>query len=375
MADNQRWAPYVPVSVRHANAKREACKLTKKGNSLRPIHIRSKAIATSFWGIAWCNNLEIYADWANRMPRGRTYARNGAIVDLQIDAGTITALVSGSSLYKIKISIETIDAKRWQAIRDDCGRQISSLIDLMRGKLPNVVLTRLTDPNLGMFPSFKELKFKCSCPDYATLCKHIAATLYGVGHLLDSEPGLFFKMRGVNQAELVGDAIATQAAEDTLGFNLQSDLACEDLGAIFGIDLAKTSEERSAASRPPSVQSQQKLSKANKFKTKMLHETDLPNPSIGPEITKKRISKAKLLVDTADKKSNATKVASKVKKKVAPKRKQVEVPQQSKATEKNAKAKAMPGKNVSIPDIVVTRKKRAAVSDKYERASTKPAKR
>lgn len=242
MAFYGRWAPYVSVAQRRANAAREANKLAKKGQELRPIRITSRAIATSFWGRAWCDNLENYADWANRMPRGRTYARNGSILDLQIEPGKISALVSGSSLYKINISIDPLDKNKWKAIRTDCARQVSSLLDLMRGKLPDVVLTRLTDPRQGMFPSPKELKLKCSCPDYASMCKHLAATLYGVGHLLDTNPALFFKMREVDQAELVSDAIATQANDDAIGLNLQSDLDGEDLSAIFGIELASTQD-------------------------------------------------------------------------------------------------------------------------------------
>ena len=233
----QRWAPYVPVAQRRANASREASKFAKKGQQLRPIHIKTQAIATSFWGLAWCKNLENYADWANRLPRGRTYARDGSIIHLQVESGSIKALVSGSSLYKIDISIDALDAKRWTAIRRDCASEVSSLLDLMRGKLPSGVLARLTDPKQGMFPIPKELKLNCSCPDYATMCKHVAATLYGVGHLLDTEPALFFKMRGVNQSDLVSDAMTTQSTEDSIGLSQQSELAGEDLSALFGIDL------------------------------------------------------------------------------------------------------------------------------------------
>ena len=248
----QRWAPYVPVAQRRANASREASKFAKNGQPLRPIHIKTRAIATSFWGLAWCENLENYADWANRLPRGRTYARNGSIVHLQIESGSIRALVSGSSLYKIDISIDALDAKRWMAIRRDCASEVSSLLDLMRGKLPSGVLARLTDPKQGMFPSPKELKLNCSCPDYATMCKHVAATLYGVGHLLDTEPALFFKMRGVNQSDLVSDAMTTQSAEDSIGLRQQSELAGEDLSAIFGIDLATPQDTSSkVAQRQP----------------------------------------------------------------------------------------------------------------------------
>lgn len=244
-----RWAPYVPVATRRANAAREASKLAQKGKKLRPIWVQTRAIATTFWGVAWCNNLENYADWANRIPRGRTYVRNGSVVDLQIAPGEITSLVSGSSLYKIKISIDKLDAKRWKAIRADCAQQVSSLLDLMRGKLPDTVLKRLTDSNTGMFPSPKELKVQCSCPDYAVLCKHVAATLYGVGHLLDTEPELFFKMRGVDQTELAAEAMTAPATADAIGLNGQSDLAGEDLGAIFGIDLATSEEVPSTATK------------------------------------------------------------------------------------------------------------------------------
>lgn len=218
------WEPYVPVAIRREAATKEAQKRLKKGEVLRPISITSRKIAQTFWGIAWCENLESYADWANRMPRGRTYARNGSILDLQIESGSITSLVSGSSLYKIKISIDKIGNKEWKAIRTDCGQQISSLLDLMRGKMPPSVLERLTAPEKGMFPTPKEMKFKCSCPDYASVCKHVAATLYGVGYLLDAEPELFFTMRGVDQAELVSEAFSSTSVGDALGLNQQSEL-------------------------------------------------------------------------------------------------------------------------------------------------------
>ena len=182
------------------------------------------------------------------MPRGRTYARNGSIVDLQIAPGEINSLVSGSSLYRIKISIDKLETNKWKAIRTDCAQQVSSLLDLMRGRLPNAVLKRLTDPKGGMFPSPKELKLRCSCPDYASMCKHVAATMYGVGHLLDTEPELFFKMRGVDQSELVTEAMTTHMTADALGLDQHSDLAGEDLGALFGIDLTASEVVPSTAS-------------------------------------------------------------------------------------------------------------------------------
>jgi uncharacterized Zn finger protein len=236
------WDPYVSVATRRANAAMEASKLTKKGKSLQPIQISGRKIATTFWGMAWCDNLESYADWANRMSRGRTYARNGSIVDLQIETGKVTALVSGSSLYKIKIIIDKLAPKTWKAIREDCSQHVGSLLDLMRGKLPESVLTRLTNVKNGMFPHPKELMLKCSCPDYAFMCKHLAATLYGVGHLLDTQPDLFFKLRGVQQSDLVAEAMSTQSTSDVIGLEQQSDLCDEDLGALFGIEMATSND-------------------------------------------------------------------------------------------------------------------------------------
>jgi uncharacterized Zn finger protein len=243
MAFYRQWAPYVSVTQRRAEAAREIKKLGKIGRELKPVRIESRTIAKSFWGASWCENLERYADWSNRMPRGRTYARNGSILDLQIESGEITALVSGSSLYKVEIKIGKVAEGRWKQIREECARQVTSLIDLMRGRLPEGVLKRLSDRKTGLFPEPKELKVKCSCPDYAYMCKHAAAVLYGVGHRLDDHPELFFTMRCVDQSELVSDAITTQKDDDTLGIEGEAAFDSEELESIFGIDLVKPSRK------------------------------------------------------------------------------------------------------------------------------------
>jgi uncharacterized Zn finger protein len=371
MAFNNRWAPYVPVARRRANAAREASKLSKKSQNLRPIHIKSRGIATSFWGLAWCKNLEIYADWANRMPRGRTYARNGSIVDLQIESGKITALVSGSSLYKIKISIEPLNKQRWQAIRSDCAQRVSSLLDLMRGKLPDDVLARLSDPKQGMFPSPNELKLQCSCPDYATMCKHIAATLYGVGHLLDSEPGLFFKMRGVDQTELVTDAMTTQTVDDAMGLNQQSDLADENLSAIFGIDLATNSDPLSKASRQEQSKPARKRVDNSKSKVKPKREKVSPNKSSSPTIAKKANGKAKPTEAVARRNSTAAKAAPAKKAKAPRKLIERKARQTEAAAATTNKSKAKPAKKLARARTFGSRERRVASSD-MPRTAAKP---
>lgn len=256
MAFYRQWAPYVSVAQRRAEAARETKKLSKIGRELKPVRIESRTIAHSFWGASWCENLERYADWSNRMPRGRTYARNGSILDLQIESGEIKGLVSGSSLYKVEIKIGKVAEGRWKQIRKECAKQVTSLIDLMRGRLPEGVLKRLSDPKTGLFPEPKELKVKCSCPDYAYMCKHAAAVLYGVGHRLDDDPELFFTMRGVDQSELVSDAITTQKADDTLGIEGEVAFDNDELESIFGIDLVRPSQKAKVSKKGGSEKGQ-----------------------------------------------------------------------------------------------------------------------
>lgn len=233
-----RWAPNVPVAQRRRAAENEAKKLAKRGQTLAPINIPGRQIATTFWGKSWCANLERYSDYSNRLPRGRTYARNGSVVDLQITAGEISALVSGSSLYRISIKIDPMESKRWKAICKDCSSSIHSVIDLMRGKLSDEVIAKLTDAKNGLFPEPKQIKLGCSCPDGAWLCKHLAAVLYGVGHRLDTQPELLFLLRKVDQADLVAESLSSSNANDSMGLNQESEFASADLENLFGIELA-----------------------------------------------------------------------------------------------------------------------------------------
>lgn len=200
----------------------------------------TRKIATTFWGEAWCKNLESYSDYSNRLPRGRSYCRNGSILDLQIREGSVEALVSGSSLYKIKISIKTLESKAWKSIKVDCSKSIHSMMDLLRGKLSNAVMQRLTQAKIGLFPEPKEINFKCSCPDSAYLCKHLAAVMYGIGNRLDTSPELLFVLRGVEQSELIGEiTIGATESDGRTGQSADGEngLSGDDLGSLFGIDL------------------------------------------------------------------------------------------------------------------------------------------
>src|SRR6266567_3969458 len=200
------YRPYVPVAQRRANARRKLEKLAKKGQKISPVEINGRTIASTFWGKAWCDNLESYSDFSNRLPRGRTYVRNGSVLDLQIEPGKVTSLVSGSELYRIAITIKPLTAGIWKTVKAKCGQQIGSLVELLQGNLSKSVMEIVTGRESGLFPAPKEIEMACSCPDWAGMCKHVAATLYGVGSRLDYQPELLFKLRGVDHMELIAQA-------------------------------------------------------------------------------------------------------------------------------------------------------------------------
>ena len=241
------WGRYVPVAERQAKARRAMDKLRKKGRHIQPIEIQGRLIARSFWGKGWCEHLESFSDYANRLPRGRTYVRNGSVCHLEIQPGCIEAMVSGSKIYHVSIRIATLKKKIWKMVKQQCAGQIGSLLELLKGQLSDQVMTLVTHRSKRLFPQPGEIKFDCDCPDWASMCKHVAATLYGVGSRLDDEPALLFLLRGVDAAELVDQELAlpltaTAPAGDTL--------ADERLSDIFGIDLEGDTDEQSGATQP-----------------------------------------------------------------------------------------------------------------------------
>lgn len=256
------WRPYVPVAKRRAKAAAYAKRLAKKEKRiLTPVHIAGRKIASSFWGQAWCDNLERYTDFANRLPRGRTYVRNGSVIDLAISRGRIKSIVSGSEVYHIEIEIDVLKKALWNRLKRDCSSAIDSLLDLLQGHFDQGVMQRLTQRDEGLFPQPREIEMRCSCPDWAGLCKHLAATLYGVGALLDAQPELLFTLRGVDHLELIREAVGTANLDWALEGSAGEPLAGADLGAMFGIEiemgtngLSATKELRSAAKRKGVVQ-------------------------------------------------------------------------------------------------------------------------
>ncbi|MEO6922065.1 MAG: hypothetical protein ABI171_23965 [Collimonas sp.] len=241
------WAPYVPVAKRRAQAQRKLEALRKKGRLCLPVVIEGRAIAKTFWGKKWCDNLEAYSDYANRLPRGRTYARNGSVVDLQIAGGKISALVSGSEMYEVDISVNDLETKLWQSILAECAGKVASLVELLQGRLSSAVMEVVTRHGNGLFPVPKQIKFRCSCPDSASMCKHVAATLYGVGARLDSRPELLFLLRQVDPLELIRQAGSMSIADAPTTASQHQKLDTSDLSSLFGIEL---NESQLAPSSP-----------------------------------------------------------------------------------------------------------------------------
>lgn len=242
------WKPYVPVWRRRARAARAMDNLSKKGANIQPVVIQGRQIADTFWGQAWCEHLEKFSDFANRLPRGRTYVRNGSVCHLEVRKGKIVAKVIGSEIYDVAVSVKPLPGSRWKRLKKDCAGRVGSMLELLQGRLSTQVMGVVTDPRQGLFPLPKEISLNCSCPDSADMCKHVAAALYGVGARLDRKPDLLFLLRGVDHGELVGeDAAKAVVTRAPAGKGRILDAA--SLSGVFGIDLAPAKVSRSAKAR------------------------------------------------------------------------------------------------------------------------------
>jgi uncharacterized Zn finger protein len=246
-----RWQSYTrrpSVPERRQKAVRAARRLANSGQTLSPVVIDGRTIAQSFWGRAWCENLESYRDYEFRLPRGRSYVRHGAVLDLKIAAGKITALVCGSKIYQVEITIAHLMPDHWGRIKAQCAGNVGSIIELLEGRLSERVMRVVTHRGDGLFPKPAEIQMECSCPDWATMCKHIAAVMYGVGARLDQQPELLFTLRNVDHADLIARAVDLASKRQSSGRKV---LADDVLGEVFGIEIGAPSSRESSA--PPGV--------------------------------------------------------------------------------------------------------------------------
>jgi uncharacterized Zn finger protein len=244
------WGSKPTVAEQRKSAEKKLAQLRKGGKVLSPVTIEGTKIASSFWGKSWCANLERYSDYASRLPRGRSYVRHGSVIDLQIAKGEIKAQVNGSSLYQIRISIVPVVQKHWNAICTECASSIDTMVELLQGRLAKTVMDRVCRRDDGLFPTPKQIKLSCSCPDGARMCKHVAAALYGVGARLDARPELLFVLRGVDQQELIAQASSAPTAAARRPAKSGKVLAETDLASVFGLDMAARDREEVQPAKP-----------------------------------------------------------------------------------------------------------------------------
>ena len=231
--------PYKSAAEKKKIAQKKLARLRKENPQIKPVIVTGRKLVTTWWGRAWNNNVESYADYDNRISRGRSYVRNGCILDLQIGRAGIDALVQGTETYKVSIEIELLDKEKWQKIHDDCQGELSSLQALLDGKFPQSLGRIFTNQESGLFPTLSEISFRCNCPDWAGMCKHVAAVLYGVGVRLDSDPTLFFTLRDVAIDTLVSKAVENKKLSFLEKAKQKSSrvIADSDLSLLFGIDI------------------------------------------------------------------------------------------------------------------------------------------
>jgi uncharacterized Zn finger protein len=239
-----QWPPYVRVADRRRHAQQEAAKLRKKGVAIAPVVVEGRKITRTFWGMAWCTNLESYSDFESRLPRGRSYVRNGLVIHLEIASGKVTAFVRGTSTYEVAVNISPVPKQRWRSICKESAGAIDSLVELLQGRFSKAVMDRICRQNSGLFPSPREIEFSCSCPDFASMCKHVAAVLYGVGVRLDEQPELLFRLRDVSEHDLIASADAGMPLSKRRPSKARV-LEGADLSQLFGLQLGGSEVDES----------------------------------------------------------------------------------------------------------------------------------
>lgn len=240
------WQEYVPVAERLARAKRKMDKLRKKGKVIEPVEVQGRSIAKKFWGKRWCQYLEDFSDYENRLPKGRRYACNGSVCHLGIKKGLVEAFVSGSRVYTVKVNIKTVQKEQWKHLKNKCSGQIGSVLELLKGELSEYVMGLVADSEIGLFPKANEIHFSCNCLDWAEMCKHVAATLYGIAARIDERPDLLFLLRGVDAQELITTKLTTHSTktEDLLQEVVLSELFDIDIENETGDYNQKTPKNR-----------------------------------------------------------------------------------------------------------------------------------
>ena len=289
---------YVPVAEKQAKADQKLKQLKKKNPNIRPVRLEGRALAQSWWGKAWNKNLERYADFSNRIGRGRSYVRHGAVLDLQIQPGRVDALVQGSasSPYEVEIRIKEIPEKDWKAMITVCEGRLESLQELLAGQFPKALADVFTAQGKGLFPTPTEIGFSCSCPDWASMCKHVAAALYGIGARFDEDPSLFFSLRNRDISDLISTAVAegTRTLLDRAERKSDRVLDDADLSDVFGIDMDEPEAESALKVKPAPKPKKAPAKKPAAEKQPSKAKPEKPQKASGKKAaTEKKAAKAK----------------------------------------------------------------------------------
>jgi uncharacterized Zn finger protein len=283
---------YVSVGEKRAKAEKKLKQLRKKNPNVQPVSLEGRTLARTWWGKAWNTNLESYADYANRIGRGRSYVRHSAVLDLQITKGKVQALVMGSGRtpYRVTITIKPISKTQWAKLKKASAEKLSSLQALLTGHFPKELSDIFTTQRKGLFPSPSEISLDCDCPDWAVMCKHVAAALYGIGVRLDEDPGLFFTLRGVKMEDLITQTIQAQSRTLIKKAKRKSTriLDTDNLSDVFGINLdqAPVKKKRKATKRTAAKK------KVAKRKTAV---QAVKKKAVKKKVTKKKIIRKKTL--------------------------------------------------------------------------------
>ncbi len=170
----------------------------------------------TWWASRWIAALERLVDSA-RLARGKSYARGGQVLNLDIQPGRVEARVQGSrpSPYKVRIEIQPLSEGDWERVADAMAEQALFAAKLLAGEMPPNIEEAFAAAKVSLFPaSRKDLTTDCSCPDWANPCKHIAAVYYLLGEQFDADPFLLFRLRGKGKDELMAMLRARRAAAE-----------------------------------------------------------------------------------------------------------------------------------------------------------------
>ena len=178
-------------------------------------------IGETWWSKRWIKVLESFS-MGTRLTRGRSYARQGQVISIDVEPGLVKAKVQGSQPrpYNVKIRLEPLSDQDWDKVTDAMASQAIFAAKLLAGEMPNTIEEAFASVHVSLFPTaLRELNTDCSCPDWANPCKHIAAVYYLLAERFDEDPFLIFKLRGRTKEQIIAvlrdKRAATFPVEDT----------------------------------------------------------------------------------------------------------------------------------------------------------------